>query len=323
MSQTGTMTQTLWLQVDSLLILLIALALDAIFGEPDYIWKRVPHPVRLMGAAIQFFDTNYNTGDQAKTAGVIGLVVACVGLAVAGFIIQWLPFNELFEIIVVAILVAHKSLIGHVSAVANSLRMSLMEGRLTVAKIVGRDTGDMDQTEVVRAAIESTAEGFMDGVVAPAFWYLIGGIPGILIYKFVNTADSMIGFKNEQYEDFGWATARLDDILNFIPARLTAALVALAHFSKDVMQFAMDEGKNHRSPNAGWPEAAFAKVMDVALSGPRSYQGTQVEYPFINSEGRHELAPEDIETGVGVAWRTWMGLCGLILVLEVVLLNLF
>ncbi|MCY4445694.1 MAG: adenosylcobinamide-phosphate synthase CbiB [Rhodobacteraceae bacterium] len=306
----------------SLILLLIALLLDALIGEPDYVWKRITHPVIAIGNLIHYFDTHFNTVEKVRLKGFLVLIGGCVGLALLGSIVYLLPLSSVLEILIVAILLAHRSLIDHVEHVAEALHLSLMEGRLAVSKIVGRDTSSMSTSDVSRAAIESTAESLMDGVIAPAFWYLIAGIPGILVYKFVNTADSMIGYQNEKYKEFGWATAKFDDLLNFIPARLTALIVSLVHFSIDAFQFARNEGNNHRSLNAGWPEAAFAKVMGVALSGPRVYEGTQINFPFINDEGRKELVPEDIEKGVEIAWRTWFGLCGLILLLEVIALRL-
>jgi adenosylcobinamide-phosphate synthase len=171
--------------------------------------------------------------------------------------------------------------------------------------IVGRDTAAMDGPAVSRAAIESAAENFSDGVVAPAFWMLVAGLPGILVYKAVNTADSMIGHRTPRYEAFGWAAARLDDVLNLIPARLTAGLIWLTRPRTGVWSAIIRDARLHRSPNAGWPEAAMARVLDVALSGPRSYHGETRAYPWVHPDGRMDIGPTEIDAAVAVLWRTW------------------
>jgi adenosylcobinamide-phosphate synthase len=180
-----------------------------------------------------------------------------------------------------------------------------------VARIVGRDTAALDGPGVARAAIESAAENLSDGIVAPAFWFLIGGLPGMLIYKAVNTADSMIGHRTPRHEAFGWAAARLDDGLNWVPARLTALLIAVTHGHFDRAPILRD-GPLHRSPNAGWPEAAMAVVLDVALSGPRSYHGERKDYPWVWPEGRRDPGPDQIDAACAVLWRTWAGLFALV-----------
>jgi adenosylcobinamide-phosphate synthase len=180
--------------------------------------------------------------------------------------------------------------------------------------IVGRDTAAMTEPDVARAAIESAAENLSDGVIAPIFWYLIAGLPGIIVYKVVNTADSMIGHRTPRHEAFGWAAARLDDVLNLIPARLTAVLIAVTHRHFDSAPILRD-GPLHRSPNAGWPEAAMAVVLNVALSGPRSYHGQKRDFPWVWPEGRRDPGPRDIEAACGALWRAWAGMMVLILLL--------
>jgi adenosylcobinamide-phosphate synthase len=202
---------------DHALLLMIALALDAFFGEPDAIWSRVPHPAVLMGRAVGWCDARFNTGPSRKAKG-IATVVLLGGAAVAvGFLIASLPGGPVLEVIAAAILLAQKSLVDHVRAVAEGLRTSL--DRRAARRVDDRRTGhhELDEAAVSRAAIESAAENLSDGVVAPAFWFLLGGLPGILLYKIVNTADSMIGHRTERHEDFGWAAARLDDVLNWLP----------------------------------------------------------------------------------------------------------
>jgi adenosylcobinamide-phosphate synthase len=298
------------------MILILALLLDAVFGEPRQIWDRLPHPAVLMGRLVAALDRRLNRGQDRKVKGVFAaLVLVAVGLALGG-LIHALPDAGLIEALVLAILLAQKSLVDHVRAVATALRQSVEGGRAAVAMIVGRDTAQMTGPEVARAAIESAAENLSDGVVAPVFWYLVLGLPGILAYKLVNTADSMIGHMTPRYREFGWASARLDDVLNLIPARLTALLIALTHGWLDPAPILRDAPK-HRSPNAGWPEAALAPVLNVALSGPRSYHGQRKEFPWVWPEGRRDPGPEDIEAACAALWRVWAVLlaCAIVIAL--------
>ena len=175
-----------------------------------------------------------------------------------------------------------------------------------VARIVGRDTSEMDQPAIARGAIESAAENFSDGVIAPVFWFAIAGLPGLLLYKFTNTADSMIGYKTPRHAQFGWAAARFDDALNWIPARITAALIAVSHLDFGSLSAIRADAVLHRSPNAGWPEAAMARVLGVALAGPRSYDGQVQDFPFVNASGQKDIGPEQIEASVRALWRAWI-----------------
>jgi adenosylcobinamide-phosphate synthase len=263
-------------------ILLVALLLDALLGEPRWLWDRLPHPAVLMGRAISWSDRIWNHPPRARVNGALLVVLLVVLLWVLGSTLARLPGGALVEVIVAAVLLAQKSLAEHVNAVARALRLSLGDGRLAVAQIVGRDTREMQPADIARAAIESTAENLSDGVIAPAFWFLILGLPGLLIYKAINTADSMIGHMTDQHRDFGRAAARLDDALNFVPARITAGLAILVTSLRVSVLTLRTEAALHRSPNAGWPEASFAHGLGVALSGPRSYQGTRQDYPFVN-----------------------------------------
>ena len=286
------------------MILIAALLLDAAFGEPRLIWDRLPHPAVLMGRLVAVADQRYNRGQSLRLRGTLvtlGLLTAGLGI---GWLIEALPDYDLFETLTVAILIAQKSLVDHVRAVATALRRSVPEGRKAVAMIVGRDTTEMTGPDISRAAIESAAENLSDGVVAPVFWYLLLGLPGIVAYKLINTADSMIGHMTPRYRDFGWAAARLDDLLNLIPARLTALLIALTHGWVDPVPILRDAPK-HRSPNAGWPESAMAPVLNVALSGPRSYNGTRKDYPWVWPEGRRDPGPDDIDAAASALWRVW------------------
>jgi len=287
------------------LILIPAMLLDALLGEPRWLWDRWPHPAVLMGRTVAALDARLNRGAMRRVRGIAAVVVLVVGAGVLGGLIAALPFGPLWEILGAAILLAQRSLADHVQAVGDGLRISLADGRRMVARIVGRDTAAMDPPAVSRAAIESAAENLSDGVIAPAFWFLIGGLPGILIYKVVNTADSMIGHRTPQHEQFGWAAARLDDLLNLIPARLSAVLLALAGWRPDAARVVLRDAPRHRSPNAGWPEAAMAVVLGVAVSGPRSYHGRMTDQPFVHPEGRRDAGPDDIDAAVGLLWRVW------------------
>jgi adenosylcobinamide-phosphate synthase len=286
-------------------ILLIALLLDAIIGEPRWLWSRISHPAVIMGNIVGWLDRSYNTrpGKKARGIGVVALLVT--GAAIIGIFFSSLPDSDIFSTIFLTILLAQKSLAQHVSAVARALRVSIDGGRDAVALIVGRDTGAMDQTAIARSAIESAAENLSDGVVAPVFWFLLLGLPGLLIYKIVNTADSMIGYLNNKYRDFGWAAARLDDLLNWIPARITAILLLAAGLALGKWKYVLRDAPLHRSPNAGWPEAAMAILLNVSLSGPRSYDGTTRDFPYVFPEGRDTVGPDDIDAAVIALWKVW------------------
>jgi len=286
-------------------LLAIALVLDAVFGEPEWLWSRVTHPIVLAGKMVEVLDERLNRGGARRLGGVAAVVILVVVGGAVGRVIEWLPGGEIWSALAGAILLAHKSLTQHVEGVAAGMLNGLDEGRIAVGRIVGRDPASLDEHGVARAAIESGAENFADGVVAPAFWFLVAGLPGILIYKLVNTADSMIGHRNEKYEEFGWASARLDDVLNFIPARLTAVLFSLADLSLIGLKTAWRDARGHRSINAGWPEAAMAALVDVRLAGPRTYQGQVVDDPWMYPEGRELAGPDEIMESVNLLWRAW------------------
>ena len=295
--------------------LLLALVLDALMGEPRWLWSRLPHPAVLMGRAVAWADARFNTGParRLKGAGVM------LGLALAAGLLGGVlsALGPVVEVIVAAILLAQKSLVDHVAAVARGLRTGLPEGRQAVAMIVSRDTAAMDESAIARAAIESAAENLSDGVIAPAFWFAVAGLPGLLVYKIANTADSMIGYRTPRHERFGWAAARLDDLLNLVPARLTALLIAASCGLLRDMRAIRADARRHRSPNAGWPEAAMARALGVALAGPRAYDGKPRDFPWVNAPGRRPLMARDIDAAIRVLWRTWavtLGLAALITV---------
>ena len=288
-------------------LLVPALLLDAAFGEPNWLWSRLPHPAVVMGRAVGWLDARLNTGENRKAKGVLALLVLVFGAGLTGAVISAIPDGGLLEVLAAAILLAQRSLVDHVRAVGDALRLSLADGRRRVARIVGRDTSALDEAGVARAAIESAAENLSDGVVAPALAFLVFGLPGLMIYKITNTADSMIGHRTPRHEQFGWAAARFDDLLNWIPARVTAALILLTHGRFDPAPVLRD-GPLHRSPNAGWPEAAMAVVLNVALSGPRSYNGVMTAFPWVWPEGRADPGPDQIDAACSALWRAWAGL---------------
>ncbi|WP_422031404.1 adenosylcobinamide-phosphate synthase CbiB [Roseovarius sp.] len=298
-------------------ILALAMALDALLGEPRWLWDRLPHPAVLMGRAVGWCDRRFNAGKGRRAKGVLVMAGLALGAILLGAALAELGW--LVEVVVAAIILAQKSLAQHVGAVADALRVSVGNGRMAVAQIVGRDTAAMDEPAIARAAIESAAENFSDGVIAPALWFLVFGLPGLLLYKITNTADSMIGYRNDRYEAFGWAAARFDDLLNLIPARLTAAMIAALHGSlRDWPAIVRDAGQ-HRSPNAGWPEAATARALGVALSGPRAYDGRLREFPFVHETGRKQIGAAEIDATVRLLWRVWAA--GLALTVAAALLS--
>ncbi len=295
--------------MDIATIVALAMMLDAAMGEPRWIWTRVPHPAVLMGRAVTLLETRLNVGSARRAQGIAAVAILAAGALGIGAILAQL--GGLASVLVAAVLIAQRSLADHVRAVATALRQSTDSGRNAVAMIVGRDTGGMDAPAVTRAAIESAAENFSDGVIAPIFWLAVAGLPGLLLYKAINTADSMIGHRTARYARFGWAAARLDDALNIIPARATAALIAILARPRPHWRDIAHEARQHRSPNAGWPEAAMARSIGVALSGPRAYGGQMTDDPFVNPDGMRTPGPVQIDASVAVLWRAWRAVLAL------------
>ena len=281
----------------------LALIFERIAGYPPPLYSAIRHPVVWMGALIDALDRALNTGDNRRGKGLLALVLLLAATAAvtaplaAG--LRMLPFGWIVEAILATAFLAQKELGRAVRAVADALDHSLEAGRRQVSQIVGRDPEQLDRPGVARAAIESLAESASDGVVAPLLWLMIGGLPGVALYKAVNTADSMIGHKDDRYREFGWASARLDDLLNWIPARLTALLLAGAAFwvkdadAEGSWTTALRDARKHDSPNAGWPEAALAGALGFSLGGPRAYDGEVHELPEFGT-GRADLSPSDI-----------------------------
>jgi len=312
--------------LDPLLLLLGAILIDAYLGEFGPLFRILPHPVVVMGHAIGEADGRLNRPRRSPTDRRIRGVVAALGLtaaaALAGVAIQWFsvtaPAGWLLELLLVAILLAQKSLHDHVADVAGGLETGgLPAGRAAVRMVVGRDPDALDQAGICRAAIESLAENFSDGVVAPVFWYVVFGLPGLLAYKMINTLDSMVGHRTERHRDFGWASARLDDVVNLLPARLSALLImAGAATLKDAdpraaWRIVLADSRHHRSPNAGWPEAATAGALDIALSGPRQYHGRVTDEPWVG-RGRARLGPADIRRALRLYVRSCAALAILV-----------
>lgn len=305
----------------------LALLLEAILGYPPWLLRRIGHPVIWIGALIAWADRRMNGDTMPEGRRRLNGVLA-LGLVLAAAVLPALAIEALvraalaapWALVVLAALtsslLAQRSLIDHVGAVAVALeREGLAGGRRAVARIVGRDPETLDEAAVARAAIESLAENFSDGVVAPAFWCALLGLPGIAAYKAINTADSMIGHLSPRHRAFGWAAAKLDDLVNLPAARLAAlwlVLAALIHpgaNGRAAWRLAWRDHGRHRSPNAGWPEAAMAGALGLKLAGPRVYGGTRLEEPWLG-EGRAEAGAADI--------RTALALCRLACALQIV-----
>ncbi|MBB5514987.1 adenosylcobinamide-phosphate synthase [Rubricella aquisinus] len=284
--------------------LIAALLLDAMFGEPKWLWSRLPHPAVLMGRLIGGGERRLNSGHRRRAKGAVLIGVLVGAMAVLGLLIAALPGGAIWSTLIAAILIAQNALVAHVRAVADGLARSVEDGRVAVSMIVGRDTSVLDEPGIARAAIESGAENLSDGVIAPAFWFAVAGLPGILIYKLVNTADSMIGHRGERFGAFGWAAARLDDVLNLIPARLTGLMIAAASGQARSWRIMWRDAGKHRSPNAGWPEAAMASALGIALSGPRLYADGPSADPWLNPDGRM-AETNDISKACDILWRAW------------------
>jgi adenosylcobinamide-phosphate synthase len=289
--------------VSTAALLLPALLLDAVLGEPKWLWSRAPHPAILMGRVVGFFDHRLNHGRNRRQKGVITAAALLIFGLILGLLISLL--GPVAEVICASILIAQRSLVQHVAAVAQGLRLSLEAGRQAVSMIVSRNTEEMTAAQAARSAIESAAENLSDGVIAPVFWFLIGGLPGLLAYKMINTADSMIGYRTPRYEDFGMASARLDDLLNLIPARLTGLMIAVLSGQLGQWTYIKREARVHKSPNAGWPEAAMARALDVALAGPRAYDGKMQDFPWVHPTARKQIGAADIDAAVLMLWKVW------------------
>jgi len=303
----------------------VAMAVDALLGWPAPLFARVGHPVTWLGRLITTVDIAWNRPSDPpafrRAAGVAGALVVIAVSAALGWVLQSVLALGWIQFVLVGILawplVALRSLDDHVAAVASPLQAGDIAGaREAVSRIVGRDPATLDEAGIARAAIESLAENASDGIVAPVFWGALFGLPGIFGYKAINTLDSMIGHRSERHEAFGWAAARIDDVANFIPARLTGFLfVLLAPRRAEALSCMTRDARRHRSPNAGWPEAAMAGALGVRLSGPRIYHGSITNEPWLNEGARDPLAA-DITQGLTVYRRAMLLLAGLLAILS-------
>jgi adenosylcobinamide-phosphate synthase len=299
-------------------ILAAALLLDRLVGDPPALWSRLPHPVALVGRLVARADRSWNADYVPEVTrrrrGVTLAALLVAGSMALGLLLHVaftaLPFGFVLEVVAVAVLLAQGSLVAHVRQVGDALAANdLGTARQAVGAIVGREVDGLVEPGVARAAIESLAENFSDGVVAPAFWYALLGLPGLLAYKAVNTADSMIGHRSARHAEFGWASARLDDLLNLLPARLSALLIALAALPLGgggaTLRAAWRDAPRHASPNAGWPEAAAAGALGLALGGPRAYDARPVAGAWLNQGGRRDAGAADIRAGLRLVDGAW------------------
>ena len=300
----------------NVLSLLVGWVLDLVFGDP----QRLPHPVVGFGKAIAFFERRLNKGRHRMLKGalmsiaLIALVFAATWLVrsqlliftfhfslfTSHFSLFTFHFSLLFDVIIIFYCLAGTTLIREVRQVFLAVDRSLEEGRVQVARIVGRDTSQLSAQEVRTAALETLAENLSDGVIAPLFWLALLGVPGMLAYKMVNTLDSMIGYRTERYKDFGCWAAHIDDIANYIPARLTALLMIITQKGRFFLcTFVWKYGRNHASPNSGYPEAALAGILDCRFGGPHYYFGQLFDKPYIGTNDR-PLTTADMKKAVRV-----------------------
>ena len=314
---------------DTASLLLVAMVFDAIIGDPRWLYRVVPHPTVVMGRVLAFCDGQLNRPAFGRAgqrfAGAVSTVAVVASFGMLAALISaglggW-PVGFWVEALLVSVLIVQNSLYRHVADVAGALeRDGVDAGRSAVAHIVGRDPESLDAHGVARGAVESLAENFSDGVVAPVLWGLLLGLPGIAAYKALNTADSMIGHHDHRYCDFGWAAARLDDVANWVPARVAGFLLAVAGAPSKVgsamhgLRIMWRDGGIHRSVNAGYPEGAMAGVLGLRLAGPRRYRGVATADPWLG-DGAVEVTAADIRR----ALRVYVVACLLLAVLVGVL----
>jgi adenosylcobinamide-phosphate synthase len=303
----------------TLLTLLLALLIEAAIGYPDAIFRRIGHPITWIGSLIAVLDRHLNRehySAQKRKAGGAAALLFIIAVSVGAALLlrmafHLIPYGRLAEAITASSLIASRSLYAHVRDVAVALATEGTEaGRRAVSHIVGRDPNTLDKHGVARAAIESLAENASDGVVAPVLWFALLGLPGLAAYKAINTADSMIGHRTPRHEAFGWASARLDDLVNLPASRLTGVLFVLAALlspnasPRGALRAMYRDGWRHRSPNAGWPESAMAGALGLKLAGPRSYGGVLVQDAYMG-DGRANANAHDIKRALRLADVAW------------------
>ena len=285
----------------AILPLLAGWILDLLLGDPQWL----PHPVVWFGKAIAACEHKLNRGHHRKTKGAfVAILLIALVFALTWLFRYWLLSLSsylllLFDAVIIFYCLAGTTLIREVREVFYALDRSLEEGRQQVARIVGRDTSELSAQEVRTAALETLAENLSDGVIAPLFWFALLGTPGMLAYKMVNTLDSMIGYKTERYKDFGCWAAHIDDVANYLPARLTALLMILASGKLNLLAFVWKNGPRHASPNSGYPEAALAGILNCRFGGPHYYFGQLFDKPYIG-ENERPLTTADMKKAVRV-----------------------
>ena len=299
--------------------LLIGFLLDCLLGDP--LW--LPHPIRLFGNSIYFFTERLNSGRHRKAKGA----AMAIGLIVVTFCVVWLMLHlaKSIELLYIGLAslgvfygLANRSLIQEAYKVMKALRWEGLEaGRKQLSYIVGRETSNLNEQQIRIAVLETLAENLSDGVVAPLFFYALGGVPAMLAYKMANTLDSMIGYKNDRFRKFGWFAARFDDVINFIPARITALLMVILNFSWRGLAYIFRYGHRHSSPNAGYPEAALAGILNCRFGGPNVYHGILVEKPYIGKNIR-EITNRDFYETCVLNFFTCLVMIGLICLIEMI-----
>lgn len=313
--------------MDGSLILIIsvivAYLLDLLLGDP--LW--IPHPIVGFGKAISFFDKKLNNKSYRKLKGGISvlLLVTLTFYMFYALKILTLQLNYwlfiIYNTIFLFLGLANKTLIQETRTVFRVLKAQGIEaGRKQIARLVGRETENLTEEEIKTAALETLSENLSDGVVAPLFFYTVAGIPGMMTYKMINTIDSMIGYKNETYKDFGFFGAKLDDIANFIPARLTAFLMAIISMKKRAFHYLLTYGNKHSSPNAGYPEAALAGILDCQFGGPNTYHGKRIKKPYIGKNNRI-LTSNDIEIATNINHRVCF-VCIMLICIKIIVFSI-
>ncbi len=294
--------------IDHLLAIVLAVMIDFFIGDPRWL----PHPVRGMGAFIAYFDRRFNHGCYRRLKGIMTVAIVCLTVHAISFFLLYVSyriatgFGIFIEALLIFTAIATKSLKDAAWSVLVPLEQGDMEkARKELSMIVGRDTERLDEREIVRACVETVAENTSDVITAPLFYALLGGGPLALVYRAVNTCDSMLGYKNDEYRDFGWASARLDDVFNYIPARLTAIVMVIVNTTtiRHCFKVLMRDARKHPSPNSGWGEAAMAALLGVQLGGTNTYKGVVSHRPNIG-EPLAELQKEHIRKAVNVMIRT-------------------
>ena len=300
------------------IVLLAAMLLDGIFGDPKRLYRLVPHPIALLGGVIAWLEKRLNRGSHA--AAMQFFLGAAMSFALIAFALllgwlamklcAWLPGGIIIEALLASVLLAGRGLYDQVAACADALAKSASAGRDALAALVGRDPKFLDDSGIAKAAIESLGENFSDAIVAPLFWGLLLGLPGLVAYKTINTLDSMVGYRSEKHFWFGKFAARIDDLANFIPARLSALLVCLASMATSSTSWrgaaaaVTRDARRHASWNAGWPEAAFAGALGIAIAGPRRSAAGETSAAWMGKEGRARLGVKDIHLALGLYLRT-------------------